>query len=85
MHTFTLRTLALLLTLSALSPFLASAQDKRGAPAPVEILKDEKIDVDADLPSVDFIMEFKGLRYQGLDQPQSFLKEIVDSIEKDPF
>jgi hypothetical protein len=78
-------TLLCLLTLSALSPPLAAAQDKRGAPTPVEILKDEKIDVDADLPSVDFIMEFKGLRYQGLDQPQSFLQEIVDSIEKDPF
>jgi hypothetical protein len=72
---------------AALLPPLASAQDKPrgGAPAPMEILKDEKIDVDADLPSVDFIMEFKGLRYQGLDQPQSFLQEIVDSIEKEPF
>ena len=63
----------------------AAAQDDE-AQAPVEIFLDEdRIEAEADLPSVDFILDFKGLRYQNIDKPEDFIPELLESVEKDPF
>lgn len=48
-------------------------------------LEDEELDVQADLPSVDFVLNFKELRYESLTSRDSFLEEIFKSVEKDPF
>jgi hypothetical protein len=81
------RALYPILLLSLALPSIAQAEDTRGSKGagPVEILEDEKIDVEADLPSVEFVMNFKGLKYESLENPESFIKEILNSVEKDPF
>ena len=64
-------------------PAVADSQDGR---APVDIfLDDEQLDVEADIPAVDLVLNFKGLRYETLESKQSFLPELLESVEESPF
>ena len=59
------------------------ADDSREA---VDIfLEDEQLDVEADIPSVDLVLSFKGLRYESIDKRKSFLPELFESVEGEPF
>ena len=52
----------------------------------VEIfLDDEKLEVEADIPSVDLVMSFKGGQYDNALAEKDFLGEIGEAVKRDPF
>jgi hypothetical protein len=60
------------------------AQDS-GREAVDIFLDEEKVDVEADIPSVDLFLTFRGLHYESLDAKKSFLPELYRSVEQEPF
>lgn len=68
-----------------LAPIGAMGQDS-GSRKSVDIfLDDEQLDVEADIPSVDLVLAFKGLRYENLDPKRTFLPELYETVETTPF
>ena len=66
-----------------LVPSFAFAQDKS---APVTFdLDEEKLTIEADIPSVDLILSFKELQERDNSMKESFLDEIVSSAKDEPF
>jgi hypothetical protein len=57
-------------------------REKKGG---VEVFDEDHIEVEADLPRVDFILDFKGLKYESLDHPEDFIPELLESVEEEPF
>ena len=68
-----------------LAPLSAMAQDSGGRKSVDIFLDDEQLDVEADIPSVDLVLAFKGLRYENLDPKRTFLPELYDTVENPPF
>jgi len=74
-------------------PGLCFAQDaggeegseEKGRVATEIFLEDEELDVEADLPSVDLVLTFKGLRYENIDPKTSFFPELYRTVEQEPF
>jgi len=77
------------LTAMLLSCFIvpqAFAQDSATRTTPITFeLDEEKLTIEADIPSVDLILSFREIqdRDQGLEK--SFLGEIVESAKNEPF
>jgi len=64
-------------------PVTAFAQDKS---TPVTFdLDEEKLTIEADIPSVDLILSFKELQERDNSMKESFLDEIVNSAKDEPF
>ena len=78
------RTILLALVLSLL-PFCAYAQDEpKAAPVSFE-LDEEKLEIVADIPSVDLIISFREIQERNSSMKASFLDEIVESAKDEPF
>jgi len=76
------RFLAVVVGLFVSLPWVAMAQD---SPKSVDIfLEDEQLDVEADIPSVDLVLSFKGLRYENIDPKKTFLPELYRTLEEAP-
>ena len=67
-----------------LLPLSAYAQDEKAAPVAFE-LDEEKLSIEADIPSVDLILSFKEIQERNSAMKASFLNEIVDSAKDEPF
>ena len=79
-----------LLTFAILSivlfPTTASAQDSNKNLTPVSFeLDEEKLSIEADIPSVDLILSFREIQERGSSMKASFLDEIVESAKDEPF
>ena len=73
----------LFIAIFALFPVCAFAQDKT---SPVTFdLDEEKLTIEADIPSVDLILSFKDLQERDNSMKESFLDEIVNSAKDEPF
>lgn len=48
-------------------------------------LDDEKLDVEADIPSVDLVLSFKGTNYEIKNYRESFMPELIKTAKQDPF
>ena len=73
---------------AVLMPAFASAQDSEASHGNTPIaldLDEEKLSIEADIPSVDLILSFKELQDRARDNAQSFLTDIVESAKHDPF
>jgi len=71
-----------------LLPALSFADESEGSgrTAPVSLdLDEEKLSIEADIPSVDLILSFKELQDRAQDNAQSFLNDIVESAKHEPF
>ena len=67
-------------------PGLGFAQDSSNTPAPVTFeLDEEKLTIEADIPSVDLILSFREIQERDSAMKESFVDEIVDSAKSDPF
>ena len=67
-----------------LMPSLAQAQDK--SPKTVTFdLDEEKLTIEADIPSVDLILSFREIQDRNNNMRESFLDEIINSAKEDPF
>lgn len=77
---------ALLLALAFwLLPVGAYAQDEHKA-SPVSFeLDEEKLEIEADIPSVDLIISFREIQERNSAMKASFLDEIVESAKDEPF
>lgn len=73
----------LLVAFFILLPAHAFAQDK-SSPVTFE-LDEEKLTIEADIPSVDLILSFKELQERDNSMKESFLEEIVNSAKDEPF
>ncbi len=62
----------------------AKQSDKNIAPVAFE-LDEEKLEIEADIPSVDLIISFKEIQERDNSMKASFLNEIVDSAKDEPF
>lgn len=68
------------------SPTTTASQRSMRDKETVDIfLDDEKLSVEADIPSVDLVMSYKGLGYESQSFKKSFLSQIVQSSKKEPF
>lgn len=61
-----------------------SAESHNNAPISLD-LDEEKLSIEADIPSVDLILSFKELQERAKDKAQSFLGDIVESAKHEPF
>lgn len=79
--------MACALTLGA--PSYAVAQDgaKKGSGRVSQeiFLDEEELDVEADLPSVDLVLSFKGLRYESIEARTTFFPELLETVQSAPF
>ena len=68
-------------------PSMSFAQDKeQEKTAPVSFdLDEEKLTIEADIPSVDLIMSFREIQERNSAMKASFLDEIVESAKDEPF
>ena len=65
-------------------PGLAMADD----PTPKTVtfdLDEEKLTIEADIPSVDLILSFREIQERNNNLRESFLDEIVNSAKEEPF
>ena len=68
-----------------LIPAISWAQDSNRA-TPVSFdLDEEKLTIEADIPSVDLILSFKEIQERNHAMRESFLDEIVDTAKEEPF
>ena len=74
----------LFIALFSIIPTLAFAQDHKAAPVTFD-LDEEKLTIEADIPSVDLILSFKELKERDQSMKESFLDEIIDSAKDEPF
>ncbi|MFA5624378.1 MAG: hypothetical protein WC966_04915 [Bradymonadales bacterium] len=63
----------------------ASERNKRDRATVDIFLDDERLSVEADIPSVDLVMSYKGTNYESASFKKSFLQKVVDSSKKAPF
>lgn len=63
----------------------AGAAPGGGRASQAIFLDDEELDVEADLPSVDLVLTFKGLRYESLTPKTTFFPELLETVESAPF
>lgn len=64
----------------------AFAQDDSGHAAPVAFdLDEEKLSIEADIPSVDLILSFREVQERNRERAQSFLEDVVESARHEPF
>ena len=67
-------------------PVMAFAQEDSGHTAPVAFeLDEEKLSIEADIPSVDLILSFREVQERNRERAQSFLEEVVESARHEPF
>jgi len=57
----------------------------RGREAVDIFLEDEQLDVEADIPSVDLVLSFRGMQYETIELRRSFLPELFKSVDDAPF
>ncbi len=66
-------------------PSMAWAQDGNNT-APISFeLDEEKLTIEADIPSVDLILSFREIQERSSSMKASFLDEIVKSAKEEPF
>lgn len=66
-------------------PAISYAQDAKSA-TPVSFeLDEEKLNIEADIPSVDLIISFREIQERNSSMKASFLDEIVESAKNEPF
>ena len=65
-------------------PAFAMAQDHKATPVTFD-LDEEKLTIEADIPSVDLILSFKELKERDNSMKESFLEEIIKSAKDEPF
>jgi hypothetical protein len=66
-------------------PNAAWAQDDKNV-APISFeLDEEKLSIEADIPSVDLILSFREIQERGSSMKASFLDEIIESAKDEPF
>ena len=64
----------------------AFAQDDSSHAAPVAFdLDEEKLSIEADIPSVDLILSFREVQERNRERAQSFLEDVVESARHEPF
>lgn len=66
-------------------PCAAFAQDAHQGRAVSFELDEEKLEIEADIPSVDLILSFKELQERNRAVKVNFLQEIVESAKEEPF
>lgn len=75
----------LFISLFMLIPATSFAQDSK-SPAPVSFeLDEEKLSIEADIPSVDLIISFREIQERNSSMKASFLDEIIESAKNEPF
>lgn len=76
----------LFLCLFLLIPNFAFAQENQPKTAPVSFeLEEEKLSIEADIPSVDLILSFREMQERRNAMKESFIDEIIESAKKSPF
>ena len=77
----------ILISILCLLPAVSFAQDKdEKKTAPVSFdLDEEKLTIEADIPSVDLIISFREIQERNRAMKSSFLDEIVKSAKEEPF
>ncbi len=68
-----------------LVPAISQAQDNKSAKAVTFDLDEEKLTIEADIPSVDLILSFREIQERNNGMRESFLDEIVDTAKEEPF
>ncbi len=64
----------------------ALAQDSNNTAAPVAFeLDEEKLTIEADIPSVDLIISFREIQERNSSMKASFLDEVINSAKDEPF
>ncbi len=67
-------------------PSVAFAQDKQDNQKTISFeLDEEKLSIEADIPSVDLIISFREIQERNSSMKASFLDEIIDSAKDEPF
>ena len=61
------------------------AGQSRGRESVDIFLDDEQLDVEADIPSVELVLTFRGLQYESIELRRSFLPELFKSVDESPF
>ena len=77
----------LLIAFFCLIPTMTYAQEsdtQKAAPVSFE-LDEEKLTIEADIPSVDLIISFREIQERNNAMKSSFLDEIVKSAKEEPF
>ena len=67
-----------------LVPALSFAQDKQPKTVTFD-LDEEKLTIEADIPSVDLILSFREIQERNNNMRASFLDEIVNTAKEEPF
>lgn len=76
----------LFLCLFLLIPNFVFAQENQTKTAPVSFeLEEEKLSIEADIPSVDLILSFREMQERRNAMKESFIDEIIESAKKSPF
>lgn len=69
-----------------LIPNFAFSQENQTKTAPVSFeLEEEKLSIEADIPSVDLILSFREMQERRNAMKESFIDEIIESAKKSPF
>ena len=67
-------------------PSVAFAQDKQDNQKTISFeLDEEKLSIEADIPSVDLIISFREIQERNSSMKASFLDEIINSAKDEPF
>lgn len=67
-------------------PSAAFAQDKQDNQKAISFeLDEEKLTIEADIPSVDLIISFREIQERNSAMKASFLDEIINSAKDEPF
>ncbi len=67
-----------------LVPAISHAQDKQAKTVTFD-LDEEKLTIEADIPSVDLILSFREIQERNNNMRESFLDEIVNTAKEEPF
>jgi hypothetical protein len=66
--------------------FAQDKQDKQDNQKTISFeLDEEKLSIEADIPSVDLIFSFREIQERSSTMKASFLDEIIDSAKDEPF
>ncbi|MBQ9816095.1 MAG: hypothetical protein IJM59_01325 [Proteobacteria bacterium] len=66
--------------------FAQDKQDKQDNQKTISFeLDEEKLSIEADIPSVDLIISFREIQERNSSMKASFLDEIIDSAKDEPF
>ncbi len=67
-----------------LIPAISQAQDKTAKTVTFD-LDEEKLTIEADIPSVDLILSFREIQERNNNMRESFLDEIINTAKEEPF